>query len=173
QKNGKKAALNDMVSDRDVITVHIPNTISELLTTLNIKELLNMIRPFKLFINGKEQVIPNFSAEIWLNGNKANVNEPLPAIVELNIARKLAPTIHNLASSMGHLLQRSITVFFNHERIIISKTAVEYNRNGEILKPDDELSSGDHIEWNETSEAAFMFQDIFNYLEIQKPKNAT
>ncbi|MBW8349324.1 cell division protein FtsA [Bacillus sp. IITD106] len=173
QKNGKKAALNDMVSDRDVITVHIPNTISELLTTLNIKELLNMIRPFKLFINGKEQVIPNFSAEIWLNGNKANVNEPLPAIVELNIARKLAPTIHNLASSMGHLLQRSITVFFNHERIIISKTAVEYNRNGEILKPDDELSSGDHIEWNETSEAAFIFQDIFNYVEIQKPNNAT
>ncbi|MBS4195045.1 cell division FtsA domain-containing protein [Lederbergia citri] len=173
QKNGKKAALNDMVNDRDVITVHIPNTVSELLITLNNKELSNITRPFKLFINGKEQVIPNFTAEIWLNGNKANVNEPLPAIVDLDITRKLTPTIHNLASSMGHLLQRSITVFFNNERIIISKKAVEYNRNGEILRPDDELSSGDHIEWNETSESAFIFQDIFNYIEIQKPENAT
>ncbi|MCR2821833.1 cell division protein FtsA [Lederbergia panacisoli] len=173
RKNEKKASLNDMIKDRDIIAVQIPETISELLSTLNMNESLNILHPFKLYINGKETVIPNFAGEIRLNGRNTTENEPLPSIIDLSIARKLTPTISNLASSMGHLLKRSITVFFNHERITISKTTGEYKCNGELLKQEDELFSGDHIEWNETSETTFIFQDIFNYVEVNKPENAS
>ncbi|MBS4216797.1 cell division protein FtsA [Bacillus sp. FJAT-49711] len=171
--NGKKASLNDKISDRDSIKVDIPDSISELLSTLNLNELLNVLHPFKLYINGKEKVIPNFSGEIRLNGRRTTENETLSSNIDVNIARKMTPTISNLASSMGHLLKRSITVFFNDEKITISKTAGEYKRNGEILKQEEELFSGDHIEWNEASESTFIFQDIFNFVEVNKPKNAS
>ncbi|MCJ8009584.1 cell division protein FtsA [Lederbergia wuyishanensis] len=172
-KNGKRASLNDNISDRDEIIVHIPRTISELLSTLKMIELFNVLQPFILFINGKESFIPSFTGEILLNGKKANENEPLPVMIDLNIRRKLLPTITNLASSMGNLLKRSITVFFNHKRITVTKAVVEYKRNGENINPDDELFSGDHIEWNETSESNFIFQDIFNFVDVNKPENAS
>ncbi|MBS4176000.1 pilus assembly protein PilM [Lederbergia citrea] len=171
-RNGESSLLDDFIEDNDDIIICFPETIEELLLALKLNDLFDMLKPFRVQINGKETFLPSFSSSLLLNGRIAKHNDKLPAHIDISITRKNRATTGNLASTMQHLLKRSITVFYNNEQIIMEKTAIEYIRDGKVLDAIDTIHNGDEIEFREKDDSAFIFQDIFNYVEIEKPENS-
>ena len=171
--NGAVAKLDDIIQDRDSINVRFPETIGEALQSLKLNELLAMLKPFRLQINGKETFIPAFSAQVLLNLRAAKTSDPLPPNAVLSIQRKLIPNIGTLAELREDYLKQTITVTFNNETIVMEKTTAEFIRENNVLEADDPLYNGDIIEINPVETQAFIFQDIFNYVEVEKPENSS
>lgn len=172
-KNNKKATLDDFIEDRDVIHVHFPKTIGELLQNPKLQEFSAMLMPFKIRFNGKETFLPMFSATILLNGHAAKETDSLSTNVELSIEKKVEPAVYNLASILNQLVTHSILVYFNNEPVTITKNISEFKRDGVLLNANDEIRPGDHIETNEKHDTDFIFQDIFKYIDVNKPENST
>src|SRR5690606_30022654 len=70
-------------------------------------------------------------------------------------------------------LKQSITVMFNDVPVEIEKNIIELIRNNNSLNEHDLISSHDVIEWKTQDTSPFIFQDIFKYIDIEKPINAT
>ncbi|WP_062110198.1 cell division protein FtsA [Bacillus niameyensis] len=172
-KNGKRSSLDEWIDDGDHISVSFPETISELLKALNLNELSSLLQPFMIKLNGKEMFFPHFSGEIWLNGKEVKGSHSLPNKLELTIVRKLIPTVRNLATLLQHSLAKSITVFYNDEQITMTNNSAEYYRNGTELDLDEEIHFGEKIEYKQKPSLGFIFQDIFKYVAVEKPDNAS
>lgn len=172
-KNGKPSSLDEWIEDGDHISVSFPETINGLLKALNLNELASLLQPFMIKLNGKEMFFPHFSGEIWLNGKEAKGSHSLPNKLELTIVRKLKPTVRNLATLLQQSLAKSITVFYNDQLITITNTSAEYYRNGIELDLDEEIHYGENIEYKQKPNLGFIFQDIFKYVAVEKPDNAS
>ncbi|MFK4997440.1 hypothetical protein ACI2OX_07450 [Bacillus sp. N9] len=127
--HGVEAKVSDFVKDRDHITVSFPETIDQLLTSLHQSHLL---KPFRMILNGKESFFPAFSATVLINGEERKYSDPFPANAAITIERKLEPTVGNLAQVKGYTLQKSISVIFNDQPIILEKSITKFFR-GEKL----------------------------------------
>lgn len=168
-RNGKKADLTEVIKDRDIIQIHYPETVEDALHILGLND---MLRPFHLQINGVDTFIPAFSADLLLNERKAKYSDKLPVKAELKINRKNIPTAGNLAAFQQYTLKRSITVTFNGKPIHMEKNIAKFERDGRILEADDLLHNGDQLEIESMNAEAFIFQDIFKYVEIEKPAHS-
>ncbi|MBO0992390.1 cell division protein FtsA [Bacillus sp. SD088] len=171
-RNGQETDLHAVIQDGDVIHTKYPETIDELIHILQLDELYSLLRPFRIKMNGKEMFFPYFSGQILLNGNEVTSHEKLPNHIELTIVQKMIPTIQNLSLLLQHSIHRSITVFYEEQPITVQKTAVEYMRNGIHLDPDTTINDGDQIEYKENPNDGFIFQVIFQYVEVHKPEEA-
>ena len=70
-----------------------------------------------------------------------------------------------------YVLKQSVPVFFNGKKINLSKTVTEIQKDGRTLSEDDSLFDGDSITISEKVNEPFIFQDVFKYVEIEKPDN--
>lgn len=173
-KNGNPATIEDSIHDKDRISVHVPETIAELVQELQLTELISMLHPFKIVLNGKEIILPQFSGEISLNGKLVKSSEKLPTKkIELNIIRKKEPTGYNISEALQKFLEVSIQVYYHHQPITLTKAIGEFYRQGKKVNPEDIIYYGDHLEYKEYGDAEFIFQDIFKYVDVEKPKQAT
>ncbi|MEC2325533.1 cell division protein FtsA [Lederbergia lenta] len=171
--NGKQAKIDDLVQDRDRISVYSPETIEELLMSLHLNDLLQNIRPFILTLNNKEINISAFSSKVIVNGKVAKYTDNFLNQANITIEKNMNPTVANLVALEKQQLKQSITVMFNDVPVEIEKNIIELIRNNNSLNEHDLLSSHDVIEWKTQDTSPFIFQDIFKYIDIEKPINAT
>lgn len=172
--NGNQASLEDQVHDRDRISIQFPETIEELLTSLRLYNLLREIRPFHLTLNKRIITIPAFSSKVFINGKAAQYTDSFYDFSHITIEKNTKPTVSNLIALKEKQLKQTITVMFNNDSIEMERTAFTLLRDNHILDEHDLLSSHDVLEWKESQNISpFIFQDIFKYVDIVKPDNAT
>lgn len=171
--NGMKTTPDNILRDRDKIECSFPETIDALLTELNLQKELESLRPFHLNLNGKETFFPRFSGRLFCNGLEVKASSGFDHLDEITIEDKKQPTVKEVAEVKHILLSQSIKVSFNGRPIILTKNIAQFTRNNEILSFDDFVQDGDIISYEHKKMDPFIFQDLFNYAQINIPKQAT
>jgi len=168
--NGSDSSLEKWIEDRDRIEYSMPQTIKELLQSLQLDSYMKVIQPFKLSINEKDTVIPAFSGSILRNGLPIKLDYKFEDGDEITIKSKKAPTVKELAELKHILLYQVLPVTFNGKKLTLAKQLAQFKRNGQLLKLDATLYNGDKIIIEQKPFNGFFFQDLFGYIQIDRPK---
>lgn len=172
-RNGQPASLNTWIEDRDTIECLMPETIEEMLVSLDLRHLLEHIKPFRITLNGKETFIPSFSGRLFRNGMEVRPYNGYEHLDQIIIEEKTPKTIVELAETNQMILHQTIPVFFNDQELQLTKRITEFHRKGEILSENDEIYDGDSITYEQKRLQPFIFQDLFNVVDIEKPTAGT
>ncbi|MCL6586211.1 MAG: pilus assembly protein PilM [Anoxybacillus sp.] len=172
-QNGRPASLDREVHDRDVIDVKMPETIAALLEELQFSHLLQTAVPYTVHINGTTTEIKPFSGALYKNRIEVKPSASFEDGDVIDIIPQKTPTVQELADAKQLRLTHSIPVRFNGEIVTLTKRAVQVMKNGQPLNEDDVIESGATIEIVAQAEESFIFQDVFNYVEVDVPSSGT
>lgn len=167
--NGKVASSKKSVEDRDVIECKMPETIEDMLISLNLNEIIAEIRPFRVKINGKETFIPTFSGKLYRNGKISNPHNSFEHCDDIIIEKKESPTMRELADIKQFILAQNIPVSFNGKRVQLTKPVSVIIRNGDQLSENDLIHDGDNLLIEQKRIEPFIFQDLFSHVDIKMP----
>lgn len=170
--NGVKAAAENMVRDRDELQIKNPESISDLFEALQKGKLLEQLKSFRLSLNRKEISIPSLAGKLFLNGKEAKEQDAFRDQDEIQLTEKCRLSVKDLAAFQNIKVTETMPIFFNGEKVQLSKTIAEVIRNGQALTEDDFLIDGDEIEVIEKETSPFIFQDLFKYVDIELPEKA-
>ncbi|PLS14868.1 cell division protein [Bacillus sp. M6-12] len=172
KKNGSIAFAEDSLHDRDTIECRLPETIQGLLEALNLNYYLNRLKPFTVFINGKEVSLDKHAGRILKNSVEVKLGSSFADSDNIIIESPSSPKLADLAASLNLQLSYSIPVSFNGKRILVTKRISEFTRGDDVLSEDDELEVGEHITLIQHKYEPFIFQDIFRHVDIDLPQPA-
>ena len=170
--NGITVPMSKELADRDDITFEMPDTLEELLKVLNLPEILNEIRPFYIKLDGKEMRPADFTGKIYLNGRKVTIHHHFEHLDEIRFEHRLQPTLAKLVDSMNLKVAESIPVFFNGQQFLLKQETIQFFRNDSKLNSEDRLFSGDTLITRGKAVKPFIFQDIFNFAEVEIPQDS-
>lgn len=171
--NGLPADTERQISDRDRIECRLPETIEQLLTSLNLQTELDKLRPFHINLNGKETFIPPFTGKLFRNGLEVRLGSTYEHLDAFIIENKKQPTVRELAEVKQILLSQSIPVSYNGKPLTMTKRLAEFKRNQAVLSENDLILDGDHIVYEQRKMEPFIFQDLFHHVQINLPQKAT
>lgn len=170
--NGVKATAENMVRDRDELQIKNPESIGDLIEALQKGKLLEQLKSFRLSLNRKEISIPSLAGKLFLNGKEAKEQDAFRDQDEIQLTEKCRLSVKDLAAFQNIKVTETMPIFFNGEKVQLSKTIAEVIRNGQALTEDDFLIDGDEIEVIEKETSPFIFQDLFKYVDIELPEKA-
>ncbi|PWW26158.1 cell division protein FtsA [Cytobacillus oceanisediminis] len=170
--NGIPAAADQVLRDRDKIECRIPETVEEILNALDLKELLKELKPFQIKMNGKETFLPRLSGKVLRNGMEVKHHKTIEDGDNLLIQKRGTPTVKEIAELKQLILSKSIPVIFNGKKIELSRTMTEFHREGTALSENDRISDGDVLTVLHKKISPFIFQDLFNHVEIEMPRDS-
>lgn len=169
--NGKQADLDIPLSDRDKITFTYPGTIKDLLVSTNmIAE--NELHPFYLYINDEKSTFPSFSVQIKKNGSKVSATETFTNGDQIDWEHATSPTVKMLTLLQQYETKQEIAVTYKGNKVILLKALLEFYRNGEMLNEEELLNRGDHLQLMVRRKEPFIFQDMFRFVDIERPQGA-
>lgn len=168
-RNGQEVCLDDYIEDRDEIASSFPVTLQELLAALDLSHLAESIQPLCIHVNGRETKIQSCTGQILLNGRAAGLAESFQDGDELEVVPRPRLSAKELADDRSMELVQRISVDFNGMPIEMEKKAGSILRGGKALSHSDVIHDGDHIEFKSSPTEPFIFQDVFNYADVDLP----
>jgi cell division ATPase FtsA len=170
-KNGQPATLDEQLKDHDKITFSYPAKIKELLISVE-KLTEEELQPFFLFENEEKTLLKSFSIQIKKNGKLAQITDSISDGDSIEWTTGMTPTVKMLAASKQYETKHTIVVTYKGKKVILEKMLLEFYRNGVLLGEDDILSIGDHLQLMVRRKEPFIFQDMFRFIDIDKPHGA-
>ncbi len=175
RRNGKEASLQDTILDRDEIEVQFIETIKDVLTKLGFQSWIEELKPFHVVLNKKETFFPKFSGNILVNDIAVKPSYKVQDHDRITITKSQNPTLREVLDKK-HLQDfglSSITVLFNNTKVVLEKQNLDVSRNGKPISNEDIVHSGDELRIKKTEAEGFIFQDLFRFVEIEMPENAS
>ncbi|WP_317987078.1 cell division protein FtsA [Sutcliffiella rhizosphaerae] len=169
--NEHVSSEDHVLNDRDKVSFQYPVSIKDLLlTSFTFTE--NEIEPFHLQINDEKTVINAFSLQVQRNGLQIPLTSTFEHNDQISWEKGKTPTVQMLAILKQYEMKQEISVTYNGQRVVLQKALMEFYRNGILLKEEDLLSKGDHLQLMVKRKESFIFQDIFRFVEIKQPQGA-
>ncbi|MBB6177138.1 cell division protein FtsA [Anoxybacillus tengchongensis] len=172
-RNGEHVSLDEVLYDRDDIVVRMPETIEQLLHATKNNDLLKQLEPFTITLNGKTVTFPEWCGTMYRNGIECQRYTTFEDGDHIIVHEKKQRTIAQIAEAKQIKLYYSIPIIFNGETFTLTKSIGTFYRNGEQLEEDDLVHHEDELEFNEQKMEPFIFQDIFQYVQVDIPHGAS
>lgn len=172
-RNGEHVSLDEVLYDRDDIVVRIPETIEQLLHATKNDHLLKQLEPFTITLNEKKVTFPEWCGTIYRNEIECQRYAPFEDGDNIIIHEQSQRTIAQIAEAKQLKLHYSIPIIFNGETLTLTKQVGTFYRNGKQLREDDPVQHGDELQFSEQKIEPFIFQDIFQYVEVNIPHGAS
>ncbi len=170
-RNGKSATLDETLQDGDTIHYEARETIAEALRKLGYDEWLEKCKPFRLTLNGKETFIPSFGGKVFVNNLEVKPSSALGHNDRIMLKAPEHPTVGQLLMKINDYRERSIEVVFNGSPVKLKQEAAKVYKEGKPLNLNDPIRTGDSITIEEKAAHSFIFQDIFNHVEVSMPEH--
>lgn len=170
-KNGKSVLENEELEDHDKIEIAFPKTAKEIFQQLNYKDGLDCV-PFNLYLNKHKVTLPEFGKKLLKNGTEASIDTIIEDGDSILIKESQHPTIKDLITAKKLELTQKIDITFNGEPITLTKQCIDIFRDGEILKLSSPIFVNDHIQVIEKKREPFIYQDVFRFININKPEQS-
>jgi cell division protein FtsA len=170
--NSLPASMFQPVADRDEIVFDMPDTIEDVLKELNLAELLNDTRPFFIKVDGIEHKIPEFTGKVHLNGLAAKLQNRFDHLDDIRFEKGTEPTLRSLTEILGMAVTDSIPILFNGQQIQLQQELIQFRRGNITLGLDERIYSGDDLSSKQKDIQPFIFQDLFNFAQIEIPKDS-
>ncbi|WP_339147291.1 MULTISPECIES: cell division protein FtsA [unclassified Sutcliffiella] len=169
--NGEPSTLDTPLSDRDKITLRYPKNIKELLvSTKQVTE--DELEPFYLYINDEKSSLSSLSVQLKRNGSRVSATDTYSNLDQIVWEQAASPTVKMLSMLQQYETKQEIAVTYKGAKVVLSKNLLEFYRNGELLEEEDLLKRGDHLQLMLRRKEPFIFQDMFRFVNIEKPIGA-
>lgn len=165
QANGQIVDKNYLVQDKDTIHVVMAKTIADFLseqTLLNDQEK----EDFFVIVNERKVKLDKGSTIILVNGKQANMTTYIHEEDQITMTPSENVTVKTLLHQLDKQFDYQIHVTFNGEPVELKQNRMTMIRDDQPLKETSELHHGDRLVLKETNVRAFIFQDIFRYVDI-------
>ncbi|MUV39288.1 hypothetical protein JNUCC1_03164 [Lentibacillus sp. JNUCC-1] len=163
--NGNRVTEDYLIQDKDKIDMHFIDTIRTFLIECTTEKLGETQHDF-IYVNQEPYLMHAGSTQVLLNGKVTDINAPLQPGDSLKLNRTATPTLEKVLTDLGYPIKEEITVEFNQETLNLSKAHIKAMRNDRSLEMTSSLHPGDEIEVTEKQSEGFIFQDVFNYVEL-------
>ncbi|WP_431027551.1 cell division protein FtsA [Lysinibacillus sp. LZ02] len=167
--NEEVALMERQLKDRDVITFETVNTIEEVFHHTNNSEYIHKLGAFFVHIDGKPTMLPEFSAQLFVNGKPAKLHYPIQNGDRITFEQGMVPTAQLIANSLNINLEDKMLVTFQNERIELSKVAREVVVNGTVVQPNATILNGVTLQFKEKDLSKWIYQDVFRFSNWQLP----
>ncbi|TMU85944.1 cell division protein FtsA [Bacillus sp. BHET2] len=171
-RNNMRVSLDEIIQDRDSIRIEFVDTLLDGLTYLGYDNWIENTKPYRISINGKDTFFPSFSGKLFLNGVEAKLSSKIQQGDAVSFKSAHTPTINEILIKKQLVPGSSIHITFNGKEIELKKDSTRILRNGIRLEMDDPVFPGDSIEMEEQPMSGFIFQDLFNAVEISMPSHS-
>ncbi|MGM0842677.1 MAG: cell division protein FtsA [Bacillota bacterium] len=171
-RNDQPASLEEIIQDRDSIRIELMESLFDVLKYSGYEEWLESTKPYRISINGKDTFFPAYSGKLFINGFEAKLSSKIQQGDIISYKPGFTPTVKEILAKKQLTTGASITITFNGKKVELMKESSRVYRNGNRLEMDDRLISGDSIEVEEQQISSFIFQDLFNTVEINMPSHA-
>ncbi len=169
--NGFPADGHEDIHDGDRIAFKMPETVQDALLFAGLNSILDELVPFNLVINGRLESFVSFSGAIYVNGKGVSFNHRIADHDRLTLVRRKAITVKDLIGVYKAEEINQISVTFNGQPLTLTNNSYTVYREDKSLSDTDILFNGEQLKINFNKESAFIFQDLFRYIEIELPKN--
>ncbi|QFT90226.1 Cell division protein FtsA [Bacillus sp. THAF10] len=170
--NDNIASLDTVLSDRDSVRYTIPTSIKEVLLQTDSGFVEGDLEPFYVYINGEKAIIDHFSLQVKKNGVTVPIMSSFENNDEIEVITHQTPSVKMLAIHKQYEIKQEISVTYHQKKVVLEKMLLEFYRNGTKLSEDDFIEKGDHLQVMVKRKEPFIFQDIFRFVDIEKPKGA-
>ncbi|MBU9721094.1 MULTISPECIES: cell division protein FtsA [Bacillaceae] len=168
--NGRGATLETEVQDRDKIELFMPETLQDVLHSLNISIQEVSSRPLNIYIDGTKTSSEVITNSLLVNGNTALPSTPInPGDVIKYKAVNVKAILLKDVLPQNMELTREITVIFNHKKVNLKKAFIDVYRRNEKLSMDSHVFDGDELKTVKKEVEPFIFQDVFAVVDIERP----
>ncbi|QHE62748.1 cell division protein [Rossellomorea vietnamensis] len=171
-RNNQMARLEDIIGDRDSIRIELIDTLQDLLTHLGYNEWMESTKPYRISINGVDTFFPAYSGKLLINGIEAKHSSKVKNGDVITYKPGVTPTVNELLAKKQFTAAKAISITFNGQELHLRKESSSITRNGTKLDMEDRLCSGDCILIEEQQVGSFIFQDLFNAVEINMPPHS-
>jgi cell division protein FtsA len=168
-RNGDAVSSEELVRDHDIISYSFPETIQELLISIQRRDLLNAIEPFHVQLNGKDITLDSFGGKLIRNGIGVKISTSFEDGDQFIIKTPDPPTVLEFATSQHLSLTDTMPILFKGEKLLLTRKHVEVIRNGEVLEETMIIRNGDSLQTMEKKSEIFIFQDIFRFIDFTLP----
>jgi cell division protein FtsA len=170
-RNGTNVSQSELIRDGDTIHYESRETIADALKKLNYEEWLVRWKPFRLTVNGKETFFPSFGGKVFINGMEAKPSTAVSHNDQITLKSPDETTVEKLLMRKSDYRERSIEIVFNGNPVILKRESAIVYKGEQPLKMNDNLESGDTVMIEEKAGQSFIFQDVFNHVEIAMPSH--
>ncbi|WP_035045320.1 cell division protein FtsA [Anoxybacillus flavithermus] len=172
-RNGQHVSLDTVLCDRDDIVVHMPETIEQLLQATKNEHLIQQLEPFTFILNGKKITFPEWGGTIYRNGIECQRYATFEDGDTIVVHKQSERTIAQIAEAKQLKLYYSMPIIFHGETLTLTKQIGTFYRDGVELSDNDTVQHGDVLQFYEQKMEPFIFQDIFQYVEVAIPHGAS
>ncbi|WP_369404889.1 cell division protein FtsA [Piscibacillus salipiscarius] len=164
--NGETIPNHYVVSDGDKILWDSKSSLEHVLKQIGKGNLVAKHHAFKVRVNHEEKVLFKQMVEVKRNGQVLKLSDEVKNQDQLDVIHHEFITIEKLLNTTIHEVEQSITVQFNGKPVQLTKQLASVYRNGEKCDLDSLVYPNDHIILEQQEHASFIFQDIFNHIEL-------
>lgn len=154
-----------IINDKDKINVNQPKTIKDFFVFMN-RNNFDTTKSFSVFLNNKKINITKGQTKILINGQQVKSNHSLKNNDHIEIIPAKNLSTADLLIQENHTYWHTINVSFNEEKINMEQPKLAIFRNGTEIYPETTLKQDDRLEVMNKKINAFIFQDIFRYVDI-------
>ncbi len=169
--NDVKVPLDTPLKERDKITVETPQTVEQILHSLQKESYLSKLKPFTIQINKKNHYIPEFSTTLLLNNSPIKLQYPVQDddVIQINAAS--TPTLQQVADQLERKLVDQIKVTFQQQDVELIKECAHVSIGEKSLLPEDLITNGTSLNWQEVNSSPWIFQDVFRFSDWTLPNS--
>lgn len=167
--NGTAATLDTKLNDRDKVTFETIETVEELFKNTNNAHLIDLFKPYCVYVDGKPMMIPEFSSSLFINSKPSKVQYPVQNGDTVTLKQMNLPTVEMLMAQMNLLVEEKIRITFQGEPLELHKTAREVLVNGTAVSNDAIVPNNATILVTEKDKSHWIYQDVFRFSNWQIP----
>ena len=171
-RNNQTGSLDEFIQNRDVIRIELIDTLMDLLTHMGYHHWLESSKPFRISINGVDTFFPSYSGKLLIHGVEAKLSAKIHEGDIISFKPAVTPTVKDLVIKKQINMEAGIRITFNGQDVFLKKEGSRITRNGSKLEMDDHVFHGDSIDIAEHQAGSFIFQDLFNEVEINMPAHS-
>ncbi|MUK86810.1 cell division protein [Ornithinibacillus sp. L9] len=163
--NGELRPSDYVVQDRDRIELKQPKTVHDFLEIIG-EEKVTSSKEFTIYLNNKKMMLAEGENQILINNKRTSVDHQLKHNDQLVITSSRLVTVKDLLVNIEKEYWDTITVTFNGQPTQMKQPKLHIIKDGTELEEDSTIKPGDHIQVKNRKLEAFIFQDVFRYVDI-------
>ncbi|WP_096202652.1 cell division FtsA domain-containing protein [Bacillus sp. FJAT-45350] len=167
-KNGKQTRVQDIVEERDEITVKVPETVHQVFAVLHRFDDIEALKPFYVYLNNKKVTFSKGTIQLTKNNVDATLSTPIIEgdNIKVNSNIIVKPTINDLVEKEKLHATMSISIFYNDEPLTLVKPLIQITRNEVPLLEKELLVNEEKLLLTYYEKSPFIFQDLFREVDI-------
>ncbi len=162
--NQKKVGADYLLQDGDQVSFKQQFKVQDVLKDNRIDKDIN--NSFIIWVNNEQMLLEDYSKKLVINGKPASKEQSIKNGDRIDLISNDHPLLEDILLKLNIPTEKTITVTYNHEPLVLTKSFIKVSRNGKAIEKNARINDQDKLEVTELKEEPFLFQDLFRHISL-------